>query len=378
MVDKKSLFSEETKKMLENSIKESMENKKQEYMQSGNLGFDLALTDGLGIPLGSSILLWSTPGVGKSTLLGDVCRRILLQTEDEGNEFKIMYLDTEGSKPLLTKLGLEEFISNGRFIYQPKPLLTWDTVSAFYEAVLREFKDFKGVKVIIIDSTTNVLSNANLDKSGSEGDFGSRAKERYYFYSKYLMQCKEKGITSFFISQARNNKDAGLYGDPDKAAVANGDMHAVDIILKCSKITSKGEIKAVSKDTNFGGSVKAVEKYILKMDSQTGKGKNRFWDGLPAETVVFRGKCCDNTYTLRSLLLGAGYIKQSGAWYSVDEEVCKLLNIEPTKKQIKVLNQIIKDNAGTLFDLLKKSDDFHVIPRNAIETEIEVESEEEE
>ena len=53
------------------------------------------------------------------------------------------------------------------------------------------------------------------------------------------------------------------------------------------------------------------------------------------------------------------------------------MNIETSKKQLKVLNQIIKDNASTLFDLLIKSDDFHVIPRNAIETEVEVEDEEE-
>lgn len=373
----KAIFSEETKKMLRSTVKESMNNKEQEYLQTGNLGFDLALTDGKGIPIGGSILLWSTPGVGKTTVVGDICKRLLLQTEGSEEPFRIMYIDTEGSKELLYHLGLKEFMDSKRFLYVSKPLMSWDLISAYYEAVLRDFEEFTGIKLVIIDSITNVLSNANLDKTGSEGDFGSKAKERYFFYSKYLMQCKEKGVTSFLISQARTNKDSGPYGDPDKAAVANGDMHAVDIILKCSKITSKGEIKAVSKETNFGGNVKAVEKYILKMDSQTGKGKNRFWDGLPAETVVFRGKCCDNTYTLRSLLIGSGYIKQSGAWYSVDEKVCELLNIETSKKQLKVLNQIIKDNASTLFDLLIKSDDFHVIPRNAIETEVEVEDEEE-
>ena len=371
-------LNEETKKMLKSCIKESAENKPQEYMPSGNLGFDLALTDGLGIPVGSSVLIWSSPGVGKSTLFGDVCRRLLYQTESNGTPFKVLYLDTEGSNPLLNSLGLGEYMKKRTFFYVDKPMLDWDTVSSFYDAVLSDYDELKDVKIIIIDSITNVLSKANLDKTGSEGDFGSRAKERYFFYSKFLMRCKERGITSFFISQARNNKDAGPYGDPDKAAVANGDMHAVDIILKCSKVVNKGEIKAVSVDTNFGGSVKAIEKYILKMDSQTGKGKNRFWNGLPAETVIFRGECCDNTYTLRSLLLGAGYIKQSGAWYSIDEEVCKLLKVEPVKRQMKVLNQVIKDNAGILFDLLKKSDNFHVISKNAPATEIDVEPESEE
>ena len=108
----KAIFSEETKKMLRSTVKESMNNKEQEYLQTGNLGFDLALTDGKGIPIGGSILLWSTPGVGKTTVVGDICKRLLLQTEGSEEPFRIMYIDTEGSKELLYHLGLKEFMDS--------------------------------------------------------------------------------------------------------------------------------------------------------------------------------------------------------------------------------------------------------------------------
>ena len=140
--------------------------------------------------------------------------------------------------------------------------------------------------------------------------------------------------------------------------------------VRASLEKSKGDIKVTSKDTNFGSSVKTSERYILKMDSQSGSGKNRYWTGLPAETVLVKGKMCENTYTLRNILLGAGYIKQSGAWYSIDENICKALGIESSKKQITALNQLIKDNASTFFNILKESDDFHVVPKNAVETEV--------
>ena len=372
MAEKKpAILTEENRKLVREGRKESMSHKKTEYMQSGNLGFDLALTDGKGIPIGSSILLWSNPGIGKSTLLSDICLRLLKQTENSETPFDILYIDTEGgAEQVINSMGLGEYIDSGRFLYIRQPLITWDLVSVYYECIFRNLEGYGNVKVVIIDSVTNVMSSANIEKTGSDGDFGSKAKERYFFYMKYLLQAKERNITSFFVSQARNNKDAGMFGDPDKAAVAKGDLHAVDIIMRCSQVKSKGDIKVTSKDTNFGSSVKTSERYILKMDSQSGSGKNRYWTGLPAETVLVKGKMCENTYTLRNILLGAGYIKQSGAWYSIDENICKALGIESSKKQITALNQLIKDNASTFFNILKESDDFHVVPKNAVETEV--------
>ena len=47
------------------------------YIESGNVGLDIALTDGKGIPLGANIMLFGLPGTGKTTLIGDFLKRIL-------------------------------------------------------------------------------------------------------------------------------------------------------------------------------------------------------------------------------------------------------------------------------------------------------------
>ena len=40
-----------------------------EYIETGNVGLDLVLSDGKGLPIGSSTLFWARPGSGKQQLL---------------------------------------------------------------------------------------------------------------------------------------------------------------------------------------------------------------------------------------------------------------------------------------------------------------------
>lgn len=346
------------KDFVDDMLKESNKGLTTDFLETGNIGFDLALTDGRGIPLGSSILLWSEPGVGKSTIMGDICYRVLSKKKAEKEPYKVLYLATENSIELMKSLHLEEYMKSGDFIYLGKPQLCWRDIERFYDAVLSGHKTLKDVKLVVIDSITNVLSDANLNKSGADGDFGTRAKERYAFYSKYLMKALEKRVTSVFISQARTNQQAGMFMDPNKAAVANGDLHAVEIIMKCSKKSNTTDAKKKETSTVFDDKVKVQERYILTMDSSGTGRKNRFCLGLPSETLVIAGDRCDNMHALRSLLVGHGYIRKDGAWYTIDPELCKLLGIEPAKKQMTALDEILKPHIGALVGMLKEAGQY--------------------
>ena len=270
------------KSMLDTSIEESKNDRDTEYIETCDVGLDLALTNGLGLPLGASVLLYAEPGCGKTTLLGDTSRRLIAQAKQKGEPFKVLYLASEGSRELLKKLGLEEFMRSGDFIYVEKPL-TWRLVETYYEAVLQGYKAYKDVKMVVIDSINTVLSDQNQIKSVADGDFGSKAKERTGFYSKYLPRCAEKGVATFLVAQIRNNQDATTpYASKEKAAASFPDLHSVEIIIRCGKKTSLTETKKVVVKTVFG-EVKEQKKYVLSLNSSAGNCKNRYFQGTPSE-----------------------------------------------------------------------------------------------
>ena len=349
-------LSKESKKWLDIIAEESEKNIETQFLETHNIGFDLALTNGLGIPMGSSVLFYAEPGCGKTTLAGDVSRRLLNGAKDE--EFKVLYLATENSKELLKSLGLEEFMLSGKFLYIQQEFC-WRQIETIYNAILTDYGKFKGVKVVIIDSINNVLSDANLTKSIADGDFGTRAKERGSFYSKYLGKCAEKGITSFFIAQVRQDQAAGMYGDPKKAAASWADLHNVEMIVKCSRKADKVDAAKVKYDTAFGD-YEDQTKWVMKLHSSSTNCKNRFFKGFPAEVLVVKGKGIDNTYAARKLLEANGYVKKSGGWYSFKDEIQEKFNLPNTKLRASECNSYIKSNLESFINLLKETDRYRI------------------
>ena len=352
-------LSKENKKWLDNIADASEKNLDTEFLETQNIGFDLSLTNGLGIPVGSSVLFYAEPGCGKTTLAGDVSRRLLNKAQTKGDdEFKILYLATENSKELLKSLGLGDFIASGKFIYIHQEFC-WRQVETIYNAVLTGYGKFKGVKLIIIDSSNNVLADAELTKSVADGDFGSRPKERGRFYSKYFGMCAEKGITTFLISQVRQDQEAGMYGDKKKAAATWVDLHNVEMILKCSRKSDKVDASKVKYNTAFG-EYEDQTKWVMKLQSSSTNCKNRFFNGFPAEVLVVKGKGIDNTYAARKLLEANGYVKKTGGWYSFSKELQENFKFPDSKLRASECNTYIKENIKDLINMLKESDQYKI------------------
>lgn len=339
-----------------------------EYIETGDVGLDLALTDGKGLPMGSSTLFWAKPGSGKTTIVADASRRLIQSAKSRGEVFKVLYLAVEDSSALMSSLGLDEYIESGDFIYVGKQLC-WRHIETFYEAVLGGYGKYNGVKLIVIDSVNNVLSDQNMKNSVADGDYGTKSRERSSFYSKFLPLCKERGISSFFISQVRQKQNAGMYEDPNRAAVSNVDLHNVDIILKCSASSSATDASKIEEETIFGKD-KVAHKCVFKMDSKATDCKNRYIKGNAVELLFEKGKCVWNYYTVKKLLMGNKLLKSpSAGWYTFDPEICSSFGIPESKIRNAEVNNIIQEHVGDFISLLKQMGKYKVGLR---ETEIPV------
>ena len=338
-----------------------------EYIETGNVGLDLALTDGKGLPMGSSTLFWAKPGSGKTTIVADASRRLIQSAKNRGEVFKVLYLAVEDSSALMSSLGMDEFIESEDFIYVGKQLC-WRHIETFYEAVLNGYGKYNGVKLIVIDSVNNVLSDQNMKNSVADGDFGTKSRERSQFYSKFLPLCKERGISSFFISQVRQKQNAGMYEDPNRAAVSNVDLHNVDIILKCSASSNLTDASKIEEETIFGKD-KVASKCIFKMDSKATDCKNRYIKGNAVELLFEKGKCVWNYYTVKKLLLGNKLLKMAAGWYTFDSEICSSFGIPENKLRNAEVNNIVQNHIGDFIELLKKMGKYKV---GIKETEIPV------
>lgn len=359
MAKKKSAISltSEQKEMLENALKKE---KPVEFIETGNVGLDLALTDGKGLPMGSSTLLWAKPGCGKTTVVTDASRRLILKHKAKGEVFKVLFLAVEDSRELMESLGMGELMESKDFIYIPQRFC-WRQIETFYDAVLGGYGPYEGVKLIIIDSINNVLSDQNIKNSAADGDYGTKARERSGFYGKYLPLCKEQGISSFFISQVRQKQGATQFEDPNKAAVSNVDLHNVDIILKCSSSLNATDATRIEEKTIFGTD-KVDSKRIFKMDSKATDCKNRYIRGNAVELLFEKGKCVHNYYTVRKLLEGNGLLTSHAAGYwSFCPELCETFGLPTTKMRgVAKCNELIQEHIGDFINYLKEAGMYKV------------------
>lgn len=355
------------------------DNMKVPMVETGCLPFDLAMTNGKGLPLGSSILLYAMPGVGKTTLFADVTRNLLRKAKEKDIPFKVLFVDVEGSTELLVSMGLKPYIVSGDIIVKTGQI-TFGELSNMYEKVLawhegadsrKLDEEYKDVKLIIVDSLCQVQSQALLDKDVDDGDFGSNAKERARFYPKFLGRCKTAGVTSMFITQVRVKQGAQAFEDPKRPACTDTDIHNCEICCKLSKganttVAGKKEVK-----TTFGVKQLSSRGIINIKTSGTGNVKNRFCTIPDIECLIEYGKGVINSYTVKEMLMNLGYIKLSGSRYCFGDEIVAAMgwtDVEPNVGIEKVpFNQRISANTSELVGFLKSKDSFLVLPENSVD-----------
>ena len=332
-----------------------------EFVETGNIGFDMAISNGKGLPLGNSIMFWGAPGCGKTTLFTDIAKRLIQKYKSAGESFKVLYLAIEGSKELMKKMGLREYINSGDFIYIEQRF-SWSQIEMLYEAVLGNKGMYKDVRLIIIDSINNVLSDQNLKNSISSGDFGTKARERNNFWSKYLPICKQKKISTFMVAQMRQKQNAGvgMFADTEKAAASFSDLHNADAIFKCKRLTNNQDSVKIETQTAFGVN-KTLKRYVLALDPNNAASKNRIDETYQCEVLLEKGKGALNYYVMRKMLLLHGFVKKEGAYYKFMQGLVEGLGLPDKKMYMKDINEIIKEHMSELIAFLKEMNCYSVV-----------------
>ena len=309
-----------------------------EYITSGDIGLDLCLSNGQGIPLGANIMLFGLPGTGKTTIFCDTIVRTMRRYRNAGIPFRCHYIDSETSKELLNATGVMEFVYD-KEEYHPQQVIYHDYVNSFdyledvYDRMVNKKGDVwnKDVHFVFIDSITNLLADSQLENDVNKADFGDNARARKKLYQKWLQPIKAKGITQFWSVQMSVKQGATQYEDPKKPAVSEFDKHNMDIIIKltANKDTRKVDIKKTVVKT-IEGEKEIIKKYFVTMDpNQANHTKNRYGQNIPINVMLYPGKGVINAYILRQLLESHKFIKKLDSQnFSISPEFAEYMGKE--------------------------------------------------
>jgi len=355
------------------------------YIETGCVGFDLAVSNGRGLPEGSNLLMFAPPGCGKTTLIADILRRLLKTYELIGVPFRVVYIDTENSKSLLecmgkdpkdpSEIGLKKYITEIHRgedpDYLPQQLLYYPNVSSFteteeiYDRYLNndDQKENQDVKIIVVDSLTNLVSTTLKEVAVDKPDFGSNARERTRFYGKWMARTREKNVTVIYTSQMRQKQNASAYEDPYRAAVTKADEHQMDVIMKLSKsVDSKRTVLKKVKQKTIDGIVEKQTRYVLKLITAKAQAtKNRLWDAVDVECLVKPGCKILNAFTVFNLLEQNGLFRRINSInYSATPELAAAFpdidfgDLEKGQPK-RDLNIITSRNMGRFIEYLKNN-----------------------
>jgi RecA/RadA recombinase len=347
------------KKILEELEKRITTDLDESFLITDCIGIDLALSGGRGLPLGDWITISSPPATGKTTLLGDMSRRLLNKYNKNGVPLKIVYIDVENSKNLLVDLGLGEHILAGNLIHITGRM-TFSQLDVLYDSILNQEGKYKGVKVVIIDSITKVISDINAEDNCEKAEFGNDAKALKKFLKKVTPLHTQKKITTIAICQVGQKQQVMFRGDPRKANATYSIKHDSSIFVKLTKSsdTKKKDIKKIKVQT-LDGTQEMTSNFIInistKSNSSEDERKNRHGRFPDVTVLVDYGTRICNHYSVRLILQANKLIKQVKGGYTLSENFP--IAVENSKKvySLKEIGKFITDNIDALVEFIKQN-----------------------
>ena len=148
------------------------------------------------IPSPSIGVLYGYPGVGKSTILIEYCRKILELT----NDVFIIYIDADMSINKLKEIGIDELIKKykEKFIYAGKSTNLVERTQIFLQEIVELQKKHKNRKYLIIEDSLTLLSHKRNGFINTD------------LLYKYEKQLREAGATIVVIHHLNKS---GVFAD---------------------------------------------------------------------------------------------------------------------------------------------------------------------
>lgn len=350
--------------------------KKTQFIETGNIGIDIAFSDGKGIPMGTNIMFFGLPGTGKTTIFCDIIRRLMERYEKAGLPMRVHYVDSESSRDLLESTGVMKYVYDPEE-YAPYQVIYHEHVNAFKQLeniYLRMLtpKDNWGrdIHFVFIDSVTKLLAESQLDlKNGvDKADFGDNARARKKLYGKWLSNIQAMDITQFWSVQMAQKQNVQAFEDPKKPAVSEFDKHNMDIIVKltASKDTKRTDINKVKFNT-LQGEQEDIPKYVVKIDpGQAAHTKNRHGQNLAVDVMLWRGKGIVNAYMVRRMLEAYKLVSNEKDIYTLSPELVEFLGPNALEqagitdvnkvKRSPTMNKLCSYNADRIIEWFKAKD----------------------
>lgn len=181
-----------------------------------------------GIPKNASVLFFSEPKAGKSLS----CYSIIGEMHKRDPEGIAIYFNTEmrGSfNPVFSGLDKDRLV-----IYDTSdPVEIFDRIENEIKPL---FQDGMPLRMIIIDSITNIQGNKRKDaESVSNHLMGDKALTLEAGFSKLIPFCKQNKILLIGTAQMRANFDAGPYGPKTKMAASFNIRHTFEYYISLKK-----------------------------------------------------------------------------------------------------------------------------------------------
>lgn len=338
----------------------------QEFFETGNVGIDIAVSDGRGLPVGGVVSFCAAAGAGKSTTCIDIIKRVCAKYEAEGLPYKVAFFDNEVSRELGKVMGLNQYIDSGTLLYKWGPTMMEDLEKLAY-AISKGHPKLKDVKLLVVDSINNCVCQAEVDSSIEKGDYGNINRIRNRFYKKYLPELKKHGVTCIFVTQERGNQEATAYTSKTKSALSYGDKHSVDTLLYFSKATGgkDPDIKKKKMKSSTGDEITMSDSFLITI--RCDGDKNRYGNRVPVKTLVKYGKGADNWWLLWKMLVNFKHMKNAGTVQKPDWNISSEFN-EFTENSFpagcKKAEMIawLKDNISLVKDFLKLKGEYRGAP----------------
>ena len=148
------------------------------------------------IPSPSIGVLYGYPGVGKSTILIEYCRKILELT----NDVFIIYIDADMSINKLKEIGIDELIKKykEKFVYAGKSTNLVERTQIFLKEIVELQKKHKNRKYLIIEDSLTLLSHKKNGFINTD------------LLYKYEKQLREAGATIVVIHHLNKS---GVFAD---------------------------------------------------------------------------------------------------------------------------------------------------------------------
>ena len=281
------------------------EAREDEPLPTGVIPMDILLSGG--IREGDMIMLYSPPGLGKTTLVLHMARRLM---DSYGK--KVLFIDLEaGMANMIEGQGMLPYIEKGLFSFVDQ-LQTVGHLEKLLEGLVKQ--DTPAYDIIIIDSITNAIDDSVLTRSVIDPMMCGQAKAMTAFLQKFRVLLRKAGITTFLVNQERANLEAKTqYDKKTKSAGCQALHYQPDVIIALKRDGGRtgGADIVQNRMTLEGVKPVPVGCYVSARADKNRKGFSK----IPIVFPLLYAKGVSNIYFLVDLLKSKGYVKSAGGYY---------------------------------------------------------------